>query len=126
MGFSVEVMKCIREFRDEGLTTITYQGVMIDLLRPVIPLFNHVLDRAVPSVLLGHQVRISSAESLILMKFVSMRPQDQSDIQDIINAYAGDLDVDYIRSELESIADRDDPRFKLLNDWVSAAKTRNA
>ena len=31
-GFSVDVMKNIREFRDEGMTCIHYRNVLIDLL----------------------------------------------------------------------------------------------
>jgi hypothetical protein len=85
-GFSVEMSRNIRELRDEGLTTLRFQDVMIDLMRPLIPAYTHILDRAVTSQVLGRDVSVASAEGLIVAKLIAMRPQDQSDICDLLAA----------------------------------------
>jgi hypothetical protein len=40
-GFDVDVIKSIREFRDEGLTTIRFEDVLVDLMRPILPAYAH-------------------------------------------------------------------------------------
>ena len=117
-GFTIDIGKSIREFRDHGLTTIRYGDVLVDLLRPLLPVYTHVLDRAIQSQVLGQTVRISSAEGLIVMKVVSMRPQDEADVQDLLAAYGGKLNLDHIRAELETVAGPDDPRRAKFEAWV--------
>jgi hypothetical protein len=76
-GFGVDILKNIREFRD-GLTTIHFGDVIIDLMQPVIPAYAHVLDRAIDAQILGQTARIGSAEGLIVTKLIAMRPQGES------------------------------------------------
>jgi predicted nucleotidyltransferase len=122
-GFTVDLERNIRELRDAGITTIRYGDVLVDLLRPVLPAYQHALDRAQSADILGHRVRISSAEGLIVMKLMAMRPQDQSDIQDLLTAYAGQLDIAFIRREMETFTLPDDPRRIQFEDWVRRALT---
>ena len=96
-GFTVDVMRNVRELRDDGLTTVRFGDVVVDLMRPVIPAFTHVLDRARTAEVLGRVVRISSPEGLIVMKLIAMRPQDEADIRDLLSAQAGQVDVDFVR-----------------------------
>jgi hypothetical protein len=117
-GFDLDTMKNIRELRDDGLTTIQFENIVIDLMRPALPAYAHVLDRAVDSQILGKSVRISSAEGLIVMKLIALRPIDQSDIQDLLTAYDGTLDLKFVRAELDSIMEKDDPRRVKFEGWV--------
>src|SRR5207248_3484680 len=41
-GFDMAVARNVREFRDEGMTTLRFGGVVVDLLRPILPLYEHV------------------------------------------------------------------------------------
>ena len=61
-GFSVDLKSNLRELREDGLTSIRYYDVLVDLMRPVLPAFSHVLDRAVQTEIFGQPVRISTAE----------------------------------------------------------------
>ena len=117
-GFTVDILKNIRELRDDGFTSIRFADVMVDLMQPVLPLYAHVLDRAFDTQILGQSVRVSSAEGLIVMKLVAMRPQDEVDIQDLLAAYAGGLDLDYIRAELDTFTELNDPRRGKFESWV--------
>jgi hypothetical protein len=120
-GFTVDVLRNIRELRDEGLTTVRFGDVVVDLMRPVIPVFAHVLDRARTAEVLGRVVSISSPEGLIVMKLIAMRPQDEADIRDLLAAQAGQLDVDFVRGELETFTDPGDPRRVKFESWVASS-----
>ena len=123
-GFDIDLEKSIREFRDGGFTSFRFADVIVDLMRPLIPAYAHVLDRAITTEILGHQVRISSAEGLIVMKLIAMRPQDEADVQDLLAAYGADLDLDFIHSELETFTEPDDPRRAKFDTWVRQARTQ--
>lgn len=116
-GFSVDVPKNVHELRG-GLTTIRFASVLVDLMQPVLPAFAHVLDRAIDAQVFGQPVRISSAEGLIVMKLVAMRPRDEADIQDLLRTYPGQLNLDYIRAEVETFMDASDPRRIKFEEWV--------
>jgi predicted nucleotidyltransferase len=117
-GFTVDVMSSVREFRDSGLATIQFDDVVVDLLQPVIPTYTHVLDRAVDAEVFGQKVRVGSVEGLIATKLISMRPQDQADIQDLLAAYGDEVDLDFIRAELDTFAPADDPRRAKFESWI--------
>jgi hypothetical protein len=117
-GFSIELERNIRELRDQGLTTLRFSDVVVDLMRPVIPTYTRVLERAVTAQVLGQTVRISSAEGLIVMKLIAMRPQDELDVRDLMAAYAGHLDLDFIRAEMETFTEAGDPRRARFEEWV--------
>ncbi len=120
-GFDVELVENIREFRDHGLTTIQFKDIVIDLMRPALPAYAHVLDRAVDARILGQSVRISAAEGLVVMKLIAARPIDEADIQDLLAAYGGSLDLAYVRTELDSVMESDDPRRLKFEAWVQKA-----
>jgi predicted nucleotidyltransferase len=125
-GFELDVVKTIREFRDDGLASIHFGQVIVDLMRPVLPVYARVLDRAITTQILGQSVQVSSAEGLILMKLIAMRPQDESDIQDLLSAYAGQLDLAFVRHELDSIFPADDPRRMKFEQWARDIATNES
>lgn len=118
-GFTVDVVRSIRELRDEGITSLRFGDVVVDLMRPVIPAYVRVLERAVEIKVFDRFVRISSAEGLVLMKVIAMRPQDEVDIRDLLTAYADSLDLDFVRNELDAITEPDDPRRVKFEAWVA-------
>lgn len=122
-GFTIELERNIREFRDGGLTVIRYADVVVDLLRPLLPAHQHVLERALTAEVAGQRVRIGSAEGLIVTKLMSMRPQDQEDIQDLLAAYAGRLDTSFIRREMETFTKVADPRRGTFEKWLIESTT---
>jgi predicted nucleotidyltransferase len=122
-GFTVDVRSNTTELRDDGMTTIRFGDVLVDFLRPVLPLYAHVLDRAIPADISGQRVLISSAECLVVTKLVAFRPQDQADIKDLIAAYGPRLDVDFIRAEFTTMATTDDLRWKQFEDWLGKRET---
>lgn len=119
MGFNVDMKRNIVELRDDGMTTVGFGDVLVDIMRPVLPVYAHVLDRAVSTEILGQRVQISAVEGLIVMKLIAFRPQDEADIQDLLAANPKDLDLDYVRAEFATVAEATDPRWSKLDTWLN-------
>src|SRR5262245_9185939 len=117
-GFTFEPATVIRQWNQEHLTTLTFQGVRIDWLKPVLSCYRHIIDHAMPEQLSGSMVRIASAEGLILLKLIAFRDQDQSDIRNLLAANRGRLDLASIRQDWQSVADLSDPRMMRFEQWV--------
>lgn len=117
-GFIVDLRENIRQFRDIGMTALHFDGVIVDLLKAVIPAYAHVLDRAEILDAEGKPVSFASAEGLIVTKLVSFRLRDQADIAELISAYGEQLDLAFIRTELATFAKPDDPRWRQFEAWV--------
>jgi hypothetical protein len=120
-GFTADVPASIRELRDDGMTSIRYGNVLIDLMRPILPAYAHVLDRAIDAEVFGRCVRIGAAEGLIVMKVIAMRPQDEADVRSLLAAYGQSLDLHYVRAELSALMEADDPRLLKLEAMVRDA-----
>lgn len=117
-GFTLDQPKTIRELRDDGLTAIRFGDVLIDLMRPVLPVYAHVLSGAVRADVLGQSVRISSVEGLIVMKLIAFRPQDEADIRDLLASHRTHIDLNMVRAEFATVAGPADPRWTKLDSWV--------
>lgn len=95
-------------------------GVRLDWLKPVLPAYRHVLERAAEEQALSCPIRVASAEGLVLLKLLAFRLQDQTDVEALVAANRETLDVDWIAAEWESIFPLEDPRMQwflsLVND----------
>ncbi len=111
-GFDFDMAKTIEEWTRQHLTVVDFHEVRIDWLKPVLPLYQHVIDTAKPISWNGCTLSIASPESLILTKLIAFRGQDQIDIEGLLAANRGLLDFDYIRSEWATIAPVEDRRMQ--------------
>lgn len=119
-GFDADLQRDLGELA-RGFSSIRFADVGVDLLQPLTPSHAHVLDRAIQANIMGREVRISSAEGLVVMKLMAMRPQDEADIRDILTAYGAKLDLEFIRAELATFSAPDDPRWVKLDAWLRQA-----
>ncbi len=119
LGFELDVQKVIRCWNRDHMVVLFCRGVRVDWLKPVIPLYNHVITNArAESGELG-TVRIASPEGLILTKLLAWRTQDQADIERLLAANRGQLDLDHVRSEWEAVGEPDDAKMKRLNEMLA-------
>lgn len=109
-GLRIDLVKNIHELRDDGYTAIDFEGLIIDFMRPTIPAYQHAIDQAVSMPSQSQIVRVVSRESLIVMKLIPLRDQDRADIRNLLLAAGSKLDLDFVRSELDSFCDAGDPR----------------
>ena len=120
-GFTLDLATVVREFEREHLTTFRYGTVRIDWLKPVLPLYVRTLaDASELTWTPGHNLRVATAEGLILTKLVAFREQDQADIVTLLSANRVDIDVALIRRVWQPYADTDSSR----TIWLEAAIAR--
>lgn len=99
-GCPVEMMAAIRQWNTDGMLVVRWpSGVQIDLLKPVIPVFHRILERACEEPFGDQMLRVVDAEGLLLLKLIAFRPLDQEDIRGILLANARRLDLDWVRKE---------------------------
>jgi hypothetical protein len=117
-GFRIDTATVIREWVQDHMTCISFGDVLVDWLKPVVVCFQHVIDDATLEGWDGHQVRIASTESLIVMKLLSFRTQDQADIETLLSIHAGKLNLDSIRQEWASVGEASDPQMMRFEEMV--------
>jgi hypothetical protein len=117
-SFSFDLLTTIREWNQENMTVLSYRGIRVDWLKPVIPAYTHVLERATEEFWLGSRICVASAEGLILLKLLAFRLQDQLDIEHLVAANRDDLDIAWIKDEWQMLAGMDDPRMRRFLEIV--------
>jgi predicted nucleotidyltransferase len=120
-GFDLDVETTIRAWNQGHMAVLHFRGVQIDWLKPVLPVFQHVVDRAEEQVLYGTRIRIAAPEGLIVLKLLAFRPQDQIDIQNLLAANQGELDLDFVRSECESVIPPENERLGWLEHAIATS-----
>jgi hypothetical protein len=121
-GFEFDTLAAIGEWTQHHMVTLSYHGIRVDWLKPIIPAYLHILKRATEETLLNRQVRIASTEGLIFLKLVAYRTQDQLDIENLVAANSDKLDMEWIKTEWQNIAGLDDPRMRRLLELVSQSR----
>jgi len=118
-GFAFDMASTIRQWTQEHLAVLSFHGIQVDWLKPVIPCYQHVIDSARSENWHGTTVQIASPEGLILMKLLAFRGRDLLDIENLLIANRGQLDLDFIGREWEAMADRSDPRYQRFIQMVA-------
>ncbi len=121
-GFEFETVATISEWTQRHMVTLSYHGIRIDWLKPLIPAYLHILERATEEAWLDRPIRIASVEGLILLKLLAFRTQDQVDIENLVAANFDSLDLDWIKSEWQNLADLDDSRMRRLLEMVGESR----
>jgi hypothetical protein len=118
-GFDIEVMETIRRWSADRFVAFTRGRMQVDWMQPVIPLYARVLDTAEPKMWLDAEIRVASAEGLILTKMVSFRPQDQVDIETLLIANRDEIGLGIIREEWSAVAVGEESRTAWLEDAIA-------
>jgi Nucleotidyl transferase AbiEii toxin, Type IV TA system len=120
-GFLFDTAAVIREYVREHMTAVRFGAVRVDWLKPVLPLYARAICDATPLIWTkDHPVLVASPESLVLTKMISFRPQDQVDIETLLTANRGEIDIDLIRKEWSAVAQGEEERTA----WLDAAFAR--
>lgn len=98
LGADVDITRSIRDWNDGGMLAIeSAEGVQIDFLKPVVPAFHRIIERATTESFWGQDLQVADAEGLVLMKLLAFRPLDQEDIRGILAR--AEPDLNWIRTE---------------------------
>ncbi|CAN5215643.1 hypothetical protein BH10PLA2_BH10PLA2_29840 [soil metagenome] len=120
-GFDFDLANVIREWAQHHMVVLPYHGIRIDWLKPLIPIYLHILDHATEETWLDQPLRIASTEGLILLKLLAFRTQDQLDIENLVAASRDSLDLDWIKAEWQTVAGLEDPRMRRLLELTGAS-----
>ncbi len=91
-----------KEFR--VLPLETRDGMRVDMMFGQLPYERDAIQRALPQVIQGVEVRVCSPEDLILHKVVSERSKDREDVRGVILQQRGRLDRKYLDPKVKSLA----------------------
>jgi hypothetical protein len=95
-------LELLRELRVLPLETST--GIRADVVAAGLPYEEEAIRRAVPLAVGGLDVRVCTAEDLILHKIISDRPRDLEDVAGVIAKQTSKLDRVYLDPRVEEIA----------------------
>ena len=99
-GCDFDQLDAIRQWNTDGILVIQWpSGVQVDLLKPVVPIFHRILQRAKLETFGSQPLRVVDAEGLLLMKLIAFRPLDQEDIRGVLLANSRQLDLEWVRTE---------------------------
>lgn len=79
-------------------------GIAIDLSLASLPFEREVIERAVERTIRGVTFRVATAEDLVVMKAIALRPRDVADIEALLDAHPT-LDLERIRSLLRTFTE---------------------
>jgi hypothetical protein len=120
VGFEIDLMDAIKRWSVERFLALSSGGVRVDWMQPILPLYATVLRTAESESWLEADLRIATAEGLILTKIVAFRPRDQIDIETLLAANRDNIDLELIRREWATVAEGEDTR----NAWLENAIER--
>lgn len=116
-GCEIDTGRVIAELGRDHLSSLTRNGVRIDLLEPVLPLFDRFLAESQPVEIDGLRVRAIRAEALVVLKLIAFRDRDRGDIRAIHSAQGPKLDREAIkRSWTEIGGEPGDERMRFLGE----------
>jgi hypothetical protein len=118
-GFEFDLLPTIRAWIDHHMVVLSYHGIRVDWLKAVIPAYAAVLERATDESWLGRRIRVASAEGLILMKLLAGRTQDWLDIENLVAAQRGQVDLAWLQTQWQTAADANDPRMARFLELVA-------
>ena len=120
LGFILDKEKVIKEFVREHLTAFRFGSVRIDWLKPILPLYARTLAEASSLTWTeGRSLRVAGTEGLILTKLVAFRPRDKEDIETLLLANPGEVDVGLIRQEWSAVSGNEEVRTAWLEDALT-------
>lgn len=94
----VTVDELRRQIESRKLMEVFWNELRADLFVPIVPLQSEILRRAVLVRMDRREIKVTTAEDLILLKMVFRRPKDFDDIRGMLHSQRGKLNLDYLES----------------------------
>jgi predicted nucleotidyltransferase len=79
-------------------------GIEIDLSMATLPFEREVIERAIERSIRGVVIRLATADDLVVMKAIALRPRDVADIEALLDTHPH-LDLERIRSYLRAFTE---------------------
>lgn len=122
-GCRVDANEARRSATERGDLRAWLGPVRVDVFLDSIPIHHTARERTVQVELAGHKLPILSAEDLLVFKLLFDRPKDRLDAERILASRMEELDLDYVRSNLEDTVGPDDRRIAWLEELLTTLTT---
>jgi predicted nucleotidyltransferase len=119
-GVRLDRQRALKTGEERGDARGFYEDVPIDLFFMSIPIHEAAAGRTVQVKLLGHTIRILSAEDLVVLKLLFFRGKDIVDIERIVAIQGGRLDRGYVRRWLVDCVGADAERVRRWDEICAA------
>lgn len=120
LGFEFDQREVLEAFTRHHMAVLWRDGVRVDWLKPLLPVYRHVLDRSQVETGPEGSIRVATVAGLILLTILAFRLQDQTDSRRCVAANRGSLDVDWIKEEWRTVFAPDDPRMQWFLGLLAA------
>ncbi|NUO48619.1 MAG: hypothetical protein HOV80_07155 [Polyangiaceae bacterium] len=101
-------------------------GVDLDVSLGALPFERALVERSVSRRIRGVSFRIATAEDVVVMKSLALRPRDVADIEGILDAVPN-LEMDRVRRDVRALAElADGPDFLGELERIVAARRRRS
>ena len=120
-GFEGEDRELIQALRQRYVAEMKSGPVSVEILIPVLPYHNTLIDRSVLLPVAGIEVPFISSEDLVILKILWHRTKDLADVKVLLAALDATLDRDYVVRTIEGILGdraRDMPEIRRVLDQV--------
>jgi hypothetical protein len=91
-------------------------GIRIDLIFGLLPFERDAIERAKPVPVADQEIRFCTPEDLILLKIISKRDRDLTDVQGILRRRFPELDLEYLEPRIEELSTLLS-RPEILQNW---------
>jgi len=119
-GVELNVEESIRRGIERGDARGYWHGVPVDVFFLSVPLHESAAKRTVKVRLLGREIRILSAEDLVVLKMLFFRGKDVVDVERVVAAGRKALDREYVREWIIACVGGDDARVQKWDELCSA------
>ena len=102
-GSSVSVAALRAQVEQRKYMAVEWNDIRAELFVPIVPLQNEMLRRAVLKPLENRQIRVTTAEDLILLKMSFHRQKDIMDVRSILYVQRDKLDLEYLRHHAANV-----------------------
>lgn len=114
----LELRAVLNDLRSKAhLAVFLCRGIRTELFVPWHPFHHRVLDRSPERDLEGRRIRIHAPEDLIVFKKIFDRPKDIGDINAILMAQRGRLNLDRLKADAEGLLT--DDSFRELESLIA-------
>ena len=104
------VSEALGSLREAGFCRVSFRGLQLDVFLPIVDFYEAARDRRQRVQLAGQPVVIWDAESLIVFKLMFFRRKDVADVEGMLRAQRGRLDLAWVRHWLVELYGPRDPR----------------
>jgi len=115
IGCEVDVPQSLASLGEHGCCEVGFEGLRVDVFLPTIPFYEEARSRRRSVLLEGQSITIWDAQVLCVFKMMFFRRKDLADLEQILRAQGKSLDRDWVRTWLEEIFGKRDPR---VAQWV--------